>query len=182
MINCLEILQQYYEPESDAFRLLVTHSEQVATLALEIAKAHPELDIDAEFVYEAAMLHDVGIKHTHAPSILCYGTEPYIKHGVLGAEMLRAMGLERHARVCERHTGSGLSVQEIEAQELPLPHKDFLPETIEEKLVCYADKFFSKSKIAPAKPVESVRKQMAAFGSESLARFDAMHSLFKTEY
>ena len=54
-------------------------------------------------------------------------------------------GYPQHARVCERHTGAGLTKREIIEQELPLPQQDFLPETTEEKLICYADKFFSKT-------------------------------------
>lgn len=87
--------------------------------------------------------------------------------------------LEACARVCERHTGSGLTASEIEREGLPLPHRDFLPETLEEKLICYADKFFSKSgDPEKEKSLEKIRRSMAAFGPDSLARFDALHALF----
>ena len=112
--------------------ILVRHSEAVSQKALSIAKAHPELEADLTFLEEAAMLHDIGIVKTDAPGIECYGTEPYICHGILGAAMLRDEGLPRHARVCERHTGAGLLCEDIIGQNLPLPHHDFLPETIEE--------------------------------------------------
>jgi uncharacterized protein len=103
---------------------------------------------------------------------------PYICHGIIGREILEAEGLPRHALVCEHHTGSGLTIDEIIAQELPLPHRDMLPTTIEEKLVCYADKFFSKSRIAPAKPLEKVQADMARFGEASLNRFNELTALF----
>ena len=80
------------------------------------------------------MLHDIGIFLCDAPGIACHGKEPYICHGRLGAELLRQAGYPRHARVCERHTGAGLTKAEIVAQHLPIPAQDFLPETLEERL------------------------------------------------
>lgn len=92
---------------------------------------------------------------------------------------MRSEGLPEIARVCERHTGSGLTAKEIAETGLPLPHVDLLPESLEEKLICYADKFFSKSGNPKAeKSLEKVRSSMAKFGPESLARFEKLHSLF----
>ena len=178
MLDCIKILEKYYSPESELYNLLIAHSQQVANFALEIAHRNPQLNIDCDFVFEAAMLHDIGVFKTHAPSIHCVGDMPYICHGIIGREILEAEGLPRHALVCEHHTGSGLTIDEIIAQELPLPHRDMLPTTIEEKLVCYADKFFSKSRIAPAKPLEKVQADMARFGEASLNRFNELTALF----
>ncbi|MBF1081463.1 MAG: HD domain-containing protein, partial [Prevotellaceae bacterium] len=138
------IIDQYY-PEDTALRhILMIHSRAVMERALNICDRHRELNIDRSFVVEAAMLHDIGIFRCYAPGILCHGSEPYICHGRIGAGLLRQAGFPRHARVCERHTGAGLTKEEIIQQNLPLPHEDFLPETLEEKLICYADKFYSK--------------------------------------
>jgi len=172
------IISKYYDEDDALRRILVVHSEAVARKALQIAKAHPELAIDTAFVEEAAMLHDIGICQTHAPGICCHGTEPYICHGILGAAMLRAEGYERHARVCERHTGAGLSLADIVSQQLPLPHRDFLPETIEEQLICYADKFFSKTRLEEEKTIEHVERSLMKFGPEGLARFRQWEALF----
>lgn len=126
------IIDKYY-PEDNALRhVLITHSQSVAHMALQIVSSHPKLNLDPDFVLAAAMLHDIGIFRCDAPGIYCYGTEPYICHGRIGAELLRAEGLPRLARVCERHTGAGITRQEIEKQHLPLPDQDFLPETTEE--------------------------------------------------
>ena len=46
------------------------------TRCLKIAALHPELDLDKAFLEEAALLHDIGILHTHAPGILCTGDAP----------------------------------------------------------------------------------------------------------
>ena len=177
-MNYALIIGKYYEEGSALLDLLMTHSEMVARKALAVAEA-AGLDIDRDFVYQAAMLHDIGIFRCDAPGIYCHGSEPYIRHGVIGASLLRLEGLEAYARVCERHTGSGLTAKEIAETGMPLPPVDFLPETLEEKLICYADKFFSKSgDPREEKPLDRVRRSMSKFGTESLARFDALHALF----
>lgn len=169
-----------YCKDNDALRdILVRHSKAVADKALAIADAHPELKLDRQFILEAAMVHDIGIVLTDAPDIKCFGTEPYIRHGVLGAELMRAEGYPKHARVCERHTGAGLSLAEIEAQSLPLPHIDLLPETLEEKVICYADKFYSKTKLDREKTIEQAERSVAKHGEEGLKRFKEMEELFK---
>ena len=86
---------------------------------------------------------------------------------------------EAIARVAERHTGAGLTIDDIDHQQLPLPHKDYLPETILEKLICYADKFFSKSGSMQEKSLEKVRASIARHSEDSLTRFEELHNLFK---
>lgn len=178
MVDWDKIINKYYA-ENEALRnILCVHSQHVADKALDIAMVHPELNIDVEFVKEAAMLHDIGIIKTNAPGIECFGIEPYILHGLLGGQILREEGLPRHARVCERHTGMGLTEKDIVMQNLPSPHQDFLPETLEEKLICYADKFFSKTHPDKEKPLDKVEKSIAKFGIESLARFKHLEKIF----
>lgn len=174
------IIHKYYSNNPELLQILLKHSKAVADKALAIAEAHPELRLDRQFIMEAAMVHDIGIIKTDAPDIQCFGTEPYIRHGVLGAEMLRAEGYPRHARVCERHTGAGLSLKEIEEQRLPLPHEDLLPETLEEKVICYADKFFSKTKLEREKTLAEAERSVAKHGEEGLRRFREMEEIFNT--
>ena len=177
-----QIIDKYYGGCGALRHILLVHSQSVAQLALQIADRHPELHIDRDFVLEAAMLHDIGIVRVDAPGIECHGTEPYIRHGICGAEMLRAEGLpERYARVCERHTGAGLTLDDIVSQNLPLPHHDLLPETTEEKLICYADKFFSKTHLERRKTIEQAEKSLAKFGGDTLARFRAMREMFSQQ-
>ena len=177
-MNCLEIIDRYYHDNRDLRVLLIRHSEDVACKALDIARLHPELDIDREFVFEAAMLHDIGIFKTSAPEIYCFGNEPYLRHGISGAELLRGEGLPRHALVCERHIGVGLTKEEIAARQLPLPPVDFLPVSLEEQLVCFSDCFFSKTKPDKEKSVESLRRKMEKFGTRQLKQFDTWCELF----
>lgn len=179
MTDWKKIIDKYYSGDGDLRTILIIHSQSVARKALQIVSLHPELNLDREFIEEAAMLHDIGIIKTDAPGIKCFGTEPYICHGILGAEMLRQEGLPRHARVCERHTGAGLSLNEIVSQNLPLPNQDFLPETLEEQVICYADKFFSKTHLDREKSVEKAEKSIAKFGEEGLARFKQWEKMFE---
>lgn len=173
-----QIIDKYCADNAELKDILLRHSRSVADKALRIAEAHPELGLDRDFLFEAAMLHDIGIVKTDAPGIKCYGSEPYIRHGLLGGAMLRAEGLPRHARVCERHTGAGLSAAEIEKQALPLPHEDFLPETLEEQVICYADKFFSKTRLDTEKTVEQAERSVAKHGEEGHRRFVRWKEMF----
>lgn len=167
-MDCLSIIDKYYAGQPELRALLVRHSQQVAERAQAICEAHPEWQADMTFVQEAAMLHDIGIYLCHAPKIYCFGNEPYIRHGFLGGQLLRELNLPRHARVAERHTGSGLTVEQIKRQNIPLPLQDWLPETIEEKVICYADKFFSKSRPDNIASPEDICRQMEKFGKDSL--------------
>lgn len=176
-MNYQEIIDKYY-PDNELKRILLLHSRQVANKAIEIVDRHPELNADREFVEEAAMLHDIGIIRCNAPGIQCFGTEPYICHGTIGAEMLRDEGFPRHARVCERHTGAGLSLAEIIAQNLPVPHHDLMPESIEEQIICYADKFFSKTRLGQEKTLEQAIHSLSKFGDEGVARFVRWSEIF----
>lgn len=173
-----EIIDKFYEGQDALKQLLLVHSRQVADKAMEVLDKHPELQVDRDFVYQAAMLHDIGIIHTDAPGIGCHGKHPYICHGMLGAEMLRKEGLVRHARVAERHTGTGLTRETIMHQGLPLPTEDFSPETLEEQLVCYADKFFSKSHPERTKTIDQVRQMLSRFPDANLERWDSWVMLF----
>ena len=174
-----KVFEKYYPEDTALRRILLKHSQSVTQRALQIVSLHPELHLDKTFITEAAMLHDIGIIRCDAPGIECFGTEPYIRHGVLGAEMLRAEGFPRHARVCERHTGAGLSCSEIIAGELPLPHRDYLPETLEEQVICYADKFFSKTRLDEEKTVEQALRSLSKFGESGLVRFRAWMEMFE---
>jgi uncharacterized protein len=173
------IIDKYYPSENELRRILLVHSRQVADRSLKIAKAHPELRLDEEFLEEAAMLHDIGIFRCDAPGIQCFCTEPYIRHGVIGAELMRQEGWERHALVCERHTGTGLSKRDIEQQQLPLPHQDYMPVALEEQVICYADKFYSKSHLGEEVSIEKIKYNIWKYGHDGYLRWQALEALCK---
>ena len=173
------IIDEYYPSENELRRILMVHSRQVADRCQLIASKHPELRLDKEFLEEAAMLHDIGIYRTNAPGIQCFGTEPYIRHGLIGGQILREKGWERHARVCERHTGTGLTAWDIEQQQLPLPHEDFMPEELEEQVVCYADKFYSKTRPGSERTVVEAMRALEKFGWDGIRRFQKWVDMFE---
>ena len=166
------IIDKYYPEDNERKHILLVHSRLVAEKALSIADHHPELQLDKDFLYEAGMLHDIGIFLTNAPGIFCFGDQPYVCHGYLGADLMLQEGYPRHALVCERHTGAGLSLDDIISQKLPVPHRDMLPVSLEEQVVCFADKFYSKTHLEREKTVEKARKSLSNFGNEGLKRFD----------
>ncbi|MBQ8989069.1 MAG: HD domain-containing protein [Prevotella sp.] len=179
-MDSLSIINEYYPSENDLRRILLTHSRSVADRCLLIARKHPELRLDTEFLEEAALLHDIGIYQCDAPGIQCFGTEPYICHGLIGGRLLREKGLVRHAQVCERHTGTGLSHEQIIAQQLPLPlDMIYEPDTLEEQVVCYADKFYSKTRLDLERTVEQTARSLEKFGEAGLQRFFHWVDLFE---
>ncbi|MDH6356926.1 HDIG domain-containing metalloprotein [Parabacteroides sp. PF5-9] len=177
----IALISKYYQPDSETYRILVAHSRSVAEKALAIARLHPEMGMDLSFIEEAAMLHDIGIYRCHAPSIGCFGSYAYICHGYLGADLLRQEGFSQHALVCERHTGTGISLQMIEEQQLPLPCRDMQPISLEEQLICFADKFYSKTKLDKEKSIDKVIRGLARYGDETVDRFNGWCKLFLGE-
>lgn len=175
----MDIIAKYYKPRSKAYKILVTHCNVVTEKALKIAQNHKELLPDIAFIQEASMMHDIGIFKTNAPYLYCFGEYPYICHGYLGCELLVAEGYPDHALVCERHTGIGITTEEIVASRLPLPLRDFVPVSVEEQIICFADKFFSKSgDLLQEKSLGAVRKSIQKFGNKNVARFNEWCEIF----
>ncbi len=131
--KAIELLRKH-APDEQSFQAVLAHSQAVQRLALELQQkiGHG----DASFIRIAALLHDIG-RFYYPPGL---PNKEIIKHGIKGGEILRQLGYERYARVCERHIGVGITIQDIEKQDLPLPKMDYVPESIEEKIICYADK------------------------------------------
>ena len=200
-MNPYDIIYYFYPYDTALRRLLILHSEKVRDKAFAILEASRRnnpiaelMSIDEQLVNDGALLHDIGIGRTYGPGIHCEGSEPYICHGIIGAQMLRDLidgnlcsefsiepeRLKQVARICERHTGAGLTKQDIVEQNLPItPPRDLVPETLEEKLVCLADKFYSKSgDPSKEKDLERVKRSMMKFGADSTARFDELCCLF----
>ena len=172
------VIDKYYSDNAPLRDLLVLHSRLVADKALSIVDAHPELGADRTFTEEAAMLHDIGIFLTDAAPIHCYGKYHYVCHGYLGAELLRKEGLPRHALVAERHTGTGLTLKQIMERDLPVPHREMVPVSVEEKIICFADKFFSKTRPEVEKTVEQAERSLVKFGNEGVIVFKAWCRMF----
>lgn len=103
---------------------VIDHCIAVAEFAGKLAKRH---GADHDLVMTAALLHDIGRAKTHG-----------VDHAVVGAEIARNFGLdEKIVKIIERHVGAGIPASE--AQKLGLPKKDYVPKTLEEKVVAHAD-------------------------------------------
>jgi uncharacterized protein len=109
---------------------VIRHCKSVADLATRIAKkiAGKGIVVDVNLVHIGALLHDIGRARTHS-----------IEHAVVGANIARSHRLPTSlVRIIERHIGSGMTA--AEAAQLGLPKRSFLPRSLEEKIVVYADK------------------------------------------
>jgi uncharacterized protein len=178
-MNPVALIDKYYPPGTLAHEVLLRHSSRVAARAMAIA-LRLRCSVDLPFVEEAALLHDIGILYTDAPELGCSGALPYLAHAYKGRELLEAEGLPRHALVCDRHIGVGLSAVEIAARHLPLPARDMFPVTLEEQIVTYADLFFSKNprENDRERSFAEVRSSVERYGAEKLQRLDAWHDRF----
>jgi len=168
-----ETLLQKYCTTTEAYDAILLHGRMVAGKARAVARRLGDR-LDLQFIEEAALLHDIGVALVQAPHIGCHGDEPYIRHGIIGREILEREALPRHALVCERHIGVGLTTADIAAQNLPLPPRDMVPESTEERIICFADLFFSKKpdKLRIEKPVDKVRSGLARFDPAKVVIFD----------
>ncbi len=172
-VDAEAILKEALGPTSRCYAIVRRHGEQVARRALQAAGGLVDQRPDESFLYEAALLHDIGIYLTDTPQLDCHGPHPYILHGILGRRLLEARGLPRHALVCERHVGVGITTGEIRNRNLPLPVRDMRPVSIEETLICYADKFYSKAggRLTSEKTFPQVVRKLRRYGRRQTETF-----------
>jgi uncharacterized protein len=182
-MNPIDILAKFYDRRSKPFEILVEHGRQVAQKALSAAAKVADQQPDLNFIQNGAMLHDIGILHTDSPGFDCRGKYPYICHGFLGREMLSGIGLAEYGLICERHVGAGISLDDIKRFNLPLPERNMLPLSIEEQIICYADKFFSKNGNGQgkngAKSIERIVQGLQPYGQDKVERFRTWVQMFE---
>ena len=183
MIDYFALINKYYQPGTTLYKLYVVHVCMVTNKALEIARRLKLPLEDQILIEEGAMLHDIGICQTNVPQIGCFGSDPYIRHGLDGAEMLRREGLEAQALIAERHLGVGLSRDYIVSHQLPLPAKDFVPQTLPEKIVTYADTFYSKyeERLWTPDPATVIKAELAEYGPEQVQVFEQWQAQFEPQ-
>ena len=172
------IIDKYYKQGTKLYDIYMSHATDVTNKAVAVAQKHPELAIDVRFIEEAGMLHDISIFLTKAPHIACEGEYPYICHGYLGRELLTIEGFPRHGLVCERHTGTGLTVDAIDRKKLPIPRREMCPKSLEEQIICFADKFYSKSQLGKEKNVKRIRQSLLKHGADQASKFDEWCEFF----
>lgn len=173
-VNYFKIIHKYIPADSPTYPIYITHVTLVTKKALEIAG---KLNLSREqlrFIEEAGMLHDIGIIKIFDEEIACTGDLSYIAHGVEGRKILEVEGLSKHALVCERHTGVGIFKNEIIERKLPLPERDMLAISLEEKIISFADLFFTKDpkRIWYERTLEEARGTIEKFGQKHIEIFE----------
>ena len=173
-MNPEALLTKHFGAAGHACGIVLEHSRLVADKALRVARYLGDPTLDLRFIEEAALLHDIGVCRTRSTGIGCSGDAPYILHGIIGREILESEGLHRHALVCERHIGVGLTADDILRQGLPLPPRDMVPLSREEIIICFADLFFSKKPdtLRQEKCCNEVRRNLGKFGEHKVAIFE----------
>lgn len=162
-------MHQRFAPSREAFELVWTHCRVVCSVVEQLLRGRPE---DVALVRAGALLHDIGV-------YLLSPGEIYIRHGILGHDLLRSAGLAAPLwRFCSCHTGVGITRDDISRQGLPLPPADYVPESGEETLVMYADKFHSKTKPPVFVSAPTYRSSVARFGPDKVKRFDELTAEF----
>ena len=140
----------------------------MAKIALKTAKRLKKkgFSVDLELVEIGALLHDIGRSKTHT-----------VHHAIVGAKIAEQRGLPKSiVRIIERHVGGGITAQE--AEKLGWPVKDYIPETLEEKIVCYADKLVEGNKEVPVEV--TIRKLADELGDDhpAIERIRRLHEEF----
>jgi len=124
--KCLELLK-----ESGCSEKVIRHCKAVRDVAVKIAK---KTDADVELVEAGALLHDIGRSKTHG-----------VFHAVEGGKIAKQLGLPQNIiHIIERHIGAGIPKEE--AEKLGLPPKDYIPQTLEEKIICHSDNLIDNCK------------------------------------
>jgi uncharacterized protein len=140
---------------------VIKHCKSVAKLAVEIAEACKErgLNVDLELVEIGALLHDIGRAKTHS-----------VHHAVIGAEIAKSFEIsEDVVSIIKRHVGGGITDQE--AKKLGWPKDIYIPQTLEEKIVSYADKLIEGSRRVPIeKTIEEFSKELPPQAIERLKK------------
>lgn len=149
--------------ESGCSRRVINHCIAVEKVATEIAKACKKrgLNVNVKLVQVGALLHDIGRSKTHS-----------VDHAIVGAEIARSLNLpEAIVSIIERHVGGGITVEE--AKNLGWPVKSYIPETLEEKIVSYADKLIEGSERVSIE--ETIKRFSKKLPPSSIAGMRKLH-------
>ena len=151
--ECIELLKS-----KGCSKKVINHCKAVRDIAVRIAE---EANADIALVEAGSLLHDIGRSKTHG-----------ITHAIEGVKIAKDLGLpENIIKIIERHIGAGLSKKE--AKKLGLPGKDYIPKTIEEKIVCHADNLIDNSKKQNID--KEIDKALKNKQKEYAARLKALH-------
>ncbi|MDD3263989.1 MAG: HD domain-containing protein [Candidatus Nanoarchaeia archaeon] len=172
-MNPYKLIEKIYKNNEIAKNILITHSNQVKNKAIEIALNYQKKfnkKINMKLIENGSILHDIGIIKINEKRFNCFGKKKYINHGYEGFKILLLRFHPKIAFISLRHTGSGISRKEIIEENLQLPKINMIPKTIEEEIICLADKFYSKSKLDSEHTIEEILDEIKRYGEESHKR------------
>ena len=151
--ECITLLK-----ENGCSKEVISHCKAVRDIALKIAEY---TDADKKLVEAGALLHDIGRSKTHG-----------IKHVIEGVKIAKKLDFpEEIIKIIERHIGAGISKEE--AKKLGLPSNNYVPVTLEEKIVCHADNLIQNGKKQPVE--KEVEKALKKGYKEYAIRLVALH-------
>ncbi|WP_131737162.1 HDIG domain-containing metalloprotein [Actinomadura roseirufa] len=173
----IRALHEESAPTPEAFELVYTHCEIVCAVAEQLIERR-QLALDTDLVRAGCLLHDIGVYSLYDTSGELDHAQ-YIRHGVLGHELLRSLGFpEQICRFCSCHTGVGLTRDDVRRQNLPIPVDDYLAESGEEELVMYADKFHSKTDPPVLVTFNTYAASVRRFGADKAVAFTSMRERY----
>ena len=146
---------------------IIEHCETVTKVAKILADEFNRrgIKVDTKAVVAGAMLHDIGRSRTHT-----------VRHGVEGSEIIEKEGVDRVVvEIVRKHVGAGLVPEE--AEKLGLPRLDYVPKTLEERIVCFSDKLVASNQLQPFEEVE----RRFTVKSHDVARLIALMKRMKEE-
>jgi uncharacterized protein len=142
---------------------VVRHVEAVSQLACEIAEAASKrgYPVNVELVEIGGLLHDIGRSKTHS-----------VHHAVVGAKIAESLGLPKPiVSIIKKHVGGGITSRD--AKKLGWPRDVYIPQTLEEKIVCYADKLIEGSRRVPIE--KTIDKLSQELPSATIERIWKLH-------
>jgi len=170
-------LHEKHAPTPEALDLVYTHCLIVCGIAEQL-HARSGADLDIDLARAGSLLHDIGVYRLYDEAGELDHAN-YIRHGVLGYELLLEEGFpEEICRFASHHTGVGLTREDVLRQRLPLPPADYVAETGEEALVMYADKFHSKTAPPALLTASAYAASVRRFGEDKVAVFESMRATF----
>lgn len=175
----IEKLHRKYARNVSDFNLIYHHCQIVEAIAMQLLDARPLASLDRQLVHVGALLHDIGAYEVLVDGHFVRG----VRHGTIGEQILKSEGFTKTIwRLASHHTGVGLTKQDVLDQKIPIPAKDYVAKTNEERLIMYADKFHSKSNPPTEPPYFCTfgyyRNTMQELGADKAAKFDALAEQF----
>lgn len=174
-LDQIKAIHQKHAPSSKVFDLVFTHCQIVLEIAEQLLTSKPQ-KLDIELVKAGALLNDIGA-YKFIDKEGNFDEENYVEHGIIGYEILKSQGFpESLCRIAQLHIGLGITKEDIIKFHLNLPLKDYLAETLEEKLIMYADKFHSKT--PQFNSFDSYCVYVKRFGGDKVKKFQELRDLF----